>query len=408
VLSDNISNSNTTAYKTARAEFSDIFASFTGIKDDGVIQGGNGAKISSVRSIFNSGEADFTARSLDVAIEGNGFFITGDATGSAASLSYTRAGNFQLDKEGYLVTGDGKYVLGTAGSTTTEAGATPTLTRLNLATIQNGATATTAIVLGGNLSSTLPIKTPAAAYPSMAALGQAASHIENIESYDSLGTRRDVTLAFFKTGAGVWTVNAYAEGSQVGGTAGVPVQIGSVTGLTFGPDGLLAAANKANAKLTATPAWSDGAAAGNFTIDLSQYTQYASGSALSSKTQNGAGVGQIKDYEIDKTGKVMASLSNGSFVQVGTLQMANFVNIDGMQRIGSNSFQPGVTAGAATIGTPGSRGLGITRGSSLERSTTDLSAEFVNLVVFQRGYQANSQLLSAANELIQQTLGLIR
>lgn len=408
VLSDNIANSNTTAYKTARAEFSDIYASYTGIKDDGVVTDGNGAKIAAVRTIFNSGEAEFTGRSLDVAIEGNGFFITGDADGSLGSRAYTRAGNFKLDVEGYLVTSDGKYVLATAGSATPADGTAPTLTRLNLASFQTSAVATTELTLGGNVSSTFPAATPQATYPSFAGLRAGASHVETMEVVDSLGTERPLTLGFFKTAPNTWTVNAYADGADVGGTAGVPVQVGSVTGITFGADGSIAPANQAAAKLVATPAWAGGAAAGNIAINFGQYTQYAAPSSMIFKTKNGSTVGEVQDYEIDKSGRIIATLTNGSVAQIGTIQLATFVNVDGLQRIGNNSYIAGTESGAVRVGVPGSKGSGVTRGASLERSTTDLSGEFVNLVVYQRGYQANSQILNAANEILQQTIGLIR
>ena len=419
VISDNISNADTTAFKAARAEFSDVYSDYTGSKSTGPVVDGNGAKVTSVRQIQISGTAEFTGRSLDVAIAGNGYFITGDATGSSGSLGYTRAGNFQLDKEGYLINADGSYVLGspaTSGSTTTgtttgTTGTTTsgTLSRLNLASLQGGATATANVALSGNVSSSLATTTVPAAPATFSALASAASHIETVEAYDSLGTPQTLTLGFFKTATNTWTVNAYADGGSVtGGTKGTPVQVGTVAGVTFGSDGLIPAASQAAAKITATPAWSGGAAAGNINIDLSKYTQYATGSALASKTQDGLSVGQIKSYEIDKSGKINASLSNGSTVTIGTLQLATFTNVDGLDRTGNNSYTTGPNAGTKTVGAPGTSGLGTTEGASLERSTTDLSSEFTNLIVMQRGYQANSQTLSASNEIIKDTLGLIR
>jgi flagellar hook protein FlgE len=181
-----------------------------------------------------------------------------------------------------------------------------------------------------------------------------------------------------------------------------------VTGITFGPDGSIAPANQAAARLVATPAWTGGAAAGNISINFGQYTQYSAPSSMIFKTKNGSTVGEVQDYEIDKSGRIMASLTNGSIAQVGTIQLATFVNVDGLQRIGNGSYIAGTDAGAVSIGAPGTKGKGVTRGSSLERSTTDMSGEFVNLVVYQRGYQANSQILNAANEILQQTIGLIR
>ncbi len=401
VVSDNISNVETTGYKSARAEFGDMLSNGTGSKDAGPLQGGNGSKVTSIRQIHQSGEATFTGRQLDVAIAGDGFFVVGDP----ADPSYTRAGNFQLDVEGNLVTPNGLKVLGTSANADGTAG---TLTPINLLSLTESATATTKITLQGNVSSQLPVTTIPANATSFNQLGQAASAVQSIEAYDTLGNKHDVYLAFFKTGVNTWTANAYVDGGDVGGTAGVPSLVGSKTGLVFENDGSIALANKAGAVIAATAPYSNGAAAGAFTIDISGYTQNANPSEQTSKVQDGLSSGAIKAYEIRANGEIYATLTNGSISKVVTLQLAKFANVDGMVRQGNNLYRPGGTAGERTMGAPDSSGLGSVQGGALERSTVDMSGQFVDLVVLQRGYQANSQMLSAASQILRDTISLIR
>jgi flagellar hook protein FlgE len=417
VLSDNISNGETTGFKAARTEFADLFANFSGSKDSSVITEGNGSRVTAVRPIFNNGDIIDTGRQLDVAIGGGGFFITGtnatvaNASTTTSGLQYTRAGNFQLDSEGYLVTADGRYVYGVdPNAAAPAAGQSPTLTRINLANAGVGATATTAATLTGNLSATSENKTVPAAnsLTTFRDLAAAASVVHTIEVYDSLGQKRDVTLAFFKTASNAWTVNAYTDGSNItNGTAGQPVQIGSTT-MTFGADGVIAEANRATTQMTANAAWAGGAAAGAFTINFGGYTQYATQSVQSSRVQNGIGSGQITSYNVSADGKILAQMSNGQTLTLAQLQTATFTNVDGLTRVGSSSFEATANAGTAVFGSPGSGARGILRGGALERSTTDMSNAFVDLVTIQRGYQANSQMLTAANELLQQTISMIR
>lgn len=405
VIGDNISNAETTGYKAARVEFGDIYAENLGSKESGPLEVGSGARIQRVRQIHTNGEAVMTGRNLDVAIGGEGFFIAGDAT----DPYYTRAGNFQLDKEGYLITADGKSVLGATTSTNaTDGTTTTTLGKINLVNLSTGATATSSATLKGNLSSSSAITTVPAAPATFKELNAAASAIQNLEVYDSLGNRREVVLAFFKTASNTWTAQAYVDGAEVGGTAGTPTKIGEKAGIVFQGDGSLAEADKAGANLAASAAWADGANAGSFTIDFSGYTQTANPSELKNKTQNGRGAGSIESYQIMSDGGIFATLSNGQTVQVSTLALAKFQNVDGLERAGSTYYRATEESGEGTVGVPGQSGLGDVQGGALERSTTDLSTQFVDLIVFQRGYQANSQMLNTTGQLIRDTLSLIR
>lgn len=404
VISDNISNADTTGYKAARAEFGDLFSEATGMKDGGPISGGSGSKLTSVRILQHSGDTEFTGRPLDVAVAGEGYFIVGDE----ASPLYTRAGNFQLDSEGYLVTSDGQYVLGTAPNAA--AGSTA-LTRINLAQISSTATPTSNIVITGNVSSAATAVTTIPTAPAtFRELGQAASAVQILESYDSLGAKHNVYLEWFKTDKNKWTAQAYIDGGDLDpANAGKPVLLGEKKDIVFQEDGTIADANKAGAIITASgDTFASGATGASFKIDFSGYTQNANASELKSKTQDGVSTGTIKTYEVGKNGMILATLSNGALVNVGQLQIAKFTNMDGLVRAGNGYFTAGTNTGTKVQGAPGSSGLGDLQGGALERSTTDLASSFVDLVIYQRGYQANSKMLDAVGTMLRETIGIIR
>ena len=405
VISDNVANVSTTGYKASRAEFSDLVSSALGIKDNEVLGTGQGSQTVNVRTIQVSGDQESTGRTLDVAIGGEGFFTIGDP----ATPSYTRAGNFQLDKDGYLVSGDGQFVLGTPAST--DGAATTTASKINLLQLSTTAKATSKITITGNLSSTVSTTTPPTAPKTFNEIGTAASAIQTADAYDTQGGKHTVTLAYFKTAPNTWTVQSYMDsGDFTGGTAGTPVLLGSKTGLQFQSDGTIAAANKAGAVLTATgtAAYANGAAAPSFTIDFSGYTQTANGTEPKSIVQDGLSTGAIKSYQFAKDGTIYASLSNGTTAKVATLQLSKFSNPDGLKRIGNNNFQATDASGKPTTGKAGEGGLGEINGGALERSTTDLATQFTDLVVFQRGYQANSQMLTQTSQILRDTIGLMR
>ncbi|NDC36453.1 MAG: flagellar hook protein FlgE [Proteobacteria bacterium] len=401
VVGDNISNANTTAYKTSRIEFGDLLSEgVDGRSTDTSGTAGGGVQISAVRTIFDNGVLEFTGRELDVAIDGNGFFMTG----SVEDPRYSRAGNLTIDGAGFLATADGQRIMGLQGAGTE-------LGTINMRGFSATSSPTTAISVVGNLNSSQATSATGGVPANPAtfnAIQAAAGYITNTSAYDSLGVSHNITLALSKTGVNTWVAQAYMDGGELGGTAGTPVQIGQNTPLTFGPDGRLTDASKAAAIITAAPAYGGGAAAGNFTINLDSFTQFGAQSQVAGITKDGQGVGEVKSYAFDKDGVITAQLSSGTVVQVGKLQLVDFKNRDGLVRIGSGSFKATDLAGEPTIGTPNKVGLGRIQSGSLERSTVDLADQFVTLVTYQRGYQASSQTMSATNQILRDTLQMIR
>lgn len=398
VIGDNVSNTNTVAYKASRVEFSDIFAE--GGNGRSTVAGdptGSGSKVSAVRQVHEPGTIEPTGRGLDVAIDGRGYFQLGEAD----DISYSRAGNFVINAAGDLVNQSGLPLLGLVGDATT-------LSAININNIDVAATPTSAVNIGGNINAGTAIVDAPANPQSFTELGQAATSIYNMTVYDSLGQPQNLTVAMTHTGANAWNIQAYMDGAVVGGEEGVPTSVADPITMTFQNDGTLSEADQANAVLTATPAYSNGAAAGNFTIDLSNFTQFSSLFQVSSTNQDGTAAGSVQDFEFGSNGELFAVLDTQERARVATVQLATFTSEDGLAREGNNLFGATADSGAVTSTTAGTGGVGSLVGGALERSTVDISNEFVNMTVYQRGYQANSQAFSVATQLIQQTIGLIR
>jgi len=399
VIGDNIANSNTTGFKSSRVEFADLLSEgLEGRQSTTLAPVGSGVAVNAVRQMFEGGLIEPTGRQLDAGIDGEGFFMCGDVT----NPYYSRAGNFFINSEGLLVNSDGETVLGLLPGGT----ALSTINMYAAGTASGVATSMAKLV--GNLDAQSSATAVSANPQSFNEIARLASYVTGFSVYDSLGQMHNVTLAFFKTGANAWTAQAYMDGADVGGMAGVPVQIGGNAALTFTSAGTIDPASAAAAVITAAPNYSNGAAAGNFAINLASFTQYAAPSSLASVTQDGKGVGNVKGYEIQSDGRILAIMDSGTTQTIATIQLANFGNKDGLDRVGNTMFRADETAGERVTGSPGTGALGKLVGGALERSTVDIASQFVELVLYQRGYQANSQTFSVASDMIRETIQLMR
>jgi flagellar hook protein FlgE len=396
VIGDNVSNANTTAYKTQRPEFSDLVSQATNASSPNVEGGGGGVAMSRIRTTSAQGVIEATGRPLDVAITGEGYFQVGSPTAE----TFTRNGIFAVNSAGLLVDSAAQPVLGYTGKGTT-------LGTINMTAVDLSGTATTTAGIVGNLDSSTPLTTAPTAPATFNEINKVASAVSSLDVFDSLGVRHTIALGFFKTGANAWTAQAYVDSSEVGGTAGVPKLIGSTT-INFGNDGVIPAASQATTLIAATPAWSGGAATGKFDINLGGATQFGGANDIKNVAQDGSGIGKITDYQIDKDGKIYASLDTGVPALIGSIVLANFSNKDGLVRSGNSHYVAGSDTGTKTDAVPGSSGAGSLAGASLEYSTVDIAEQFVSLVIYQRGYQANSQALNVANQTLRDTIQLMK
>lgn len=415
VVGDNISNSSTIAYKSSRAEFNDLIAG-------GQTAGrtiGSGSQLSAVTSNFSQGTLEFTSRPLDLAIDGNGFFVVADGP----QRFYTRAGNFRTDESGNLVDQNGYSVLGFP------ANGTGALAPLNLKGASSSATTTTGVSISGNIdaSSTedIDIDRLTGTAPSLQAtnagtdgtantltyadLSGAAAFQTALDVVDSLGRAHTMTVFFFKddSASNSWTAAAYVNSEDVDplGTleSGEPRFLGS-TAMTFGTNGSVTTGGTITA--TNIP-WNNGSdVTGDITIDLSQFTQFAANSNVNAISQNGQGVGAVTSVSISGNGEIFALLDNGENTVIGTIGLANFANEEGLQRVGSNLLAQSNDSGEPIQGSPASGTFGTIQSGSLELSTTDIATEFVKLITLQRGFQANSRIITSIDQLLNEIIQL--
>jgi len=399
-IGDNLSNLNTPGFKSARVEFANLVSSGLGGSSLPTEGGGSGVKVSKVRSIQIPGAIEPTGRPLDMSIDGDGFFVVG----TSDAPRFTRAGNFSLDSEGNLITPTGEQVLGfpnVSGTPSTSLGA------LNLLNFSSNATPTTALGISGNVNSSSAIITAPSNPTSFKDLNAASSFVTSADIVDSLGESHAIVIAMAKTGSNSWTAQAYIDGADVGGTEGTPTLLGTST-LTFNTSGTIDDANLAAAQMVIAPAFSNGAAAGSVTADLSTFTQFANTSTLKSVTQDGIQPGALAGYQVEKDGNLVAVLDNGDRVSIGILATASFSNADGLEKLGNNLYAASDSSGDPVIGNPGTEARGTIEGSSLERSTVDMPNEFTNLILFQRGYQASSKMLGTIGGMLDQAISLLR
>jgi len=392
-IANNLANLNTIGYKDQRVIFRDLFYQTIGSNGAGdPIQQGAGTAVGSIPSMFTEGNVDPTGVSTDVAIMNDGFFVVQNN----GVQTYTRAGNFEVDKNNFLVTSDGQNVMGypaVNGVLNTGQGLVPL-------TLAVGAisppTATTQAQLGTNLNAT-------------AADGTRYSTPMTI--YDSLGAGHNLMFTFTKTGTNAWDYSITIPAADVNGATD-PVVL-TTGAMTFDGNGnlLTPAANVANINITG---FADGANDLTFTWNLYDannaglLTQMAAPSSTASTQQDGAGSGTLVKYNIGSDGTITGAFSNGKTQILGQIVLATFANNQGLLRTGNNGFAETLASGQAVIGAPGTAGRGTLAGGALEQSNVDISKEFANLIVAQRCFQANARCVTTFDEITQETINLKR
>jgi flagellar hook protein FlgE len=401
VIGNNLANINTIGFKSSAVTFMDLVSQTVGGSSVNPMQVGLGVVTGSISPVFSQGAIENTREATNVAIQGNGFFVVSDPNGDG--LSYTRAGNFSLNNEGALVTPDGFRVQGYT--------ATDPVTGLIVTTGQP----TDIIVPPGVLRE--PIMTSAFRTLSNLDVDAVAGTTFNtpVEIYDAVGASHVMTVTYTRTAAG-WDFEITVDGGEVaGGTAGTPfvLQAGDLTFDGTGQIATITGAAPADISFT-TPAWMTGASASTITWDLVDpngvvsLTGYASPSATSSKSQNGAAAGMIDSISISADGSIIATFGAGQTVAVGQLALASFNNPKGLVKLGSNRYGESQAAGIPNVGIAGTGGRGTLIGSALEQSNVDIAQEFTQMILAQRGYQANSKTITVSDELLMDTLNLKR
>ncbi|MHA6879088.1 flagellar hook protein FlgE [Ralstonia pseudosolanacearum] len=377
VIGSNVANANTVGYKKSTAEFGDVYArSLVGASDNQI---GQGVDVTKVSQSFTQGNVTVTGNPLDIAINGTGFYRMVDA--SSGQVSYTRNGQFQTDKNGYIISATGQNLTGYAADATGKIN-TAVLTNLQIPVNDLAPLATTNTAFSINLDAagTVPTTTPFSATNSAT-----YNHSVSEQVYDGTGTSHMLTNYYVRTGTG-WDVYSTVDGAAP--TGGNPV-----TSLTFNSSGVL----------TSSPSKVAVAFAGMSisSMDLTGTTQYGGGFNDTSVTQDGYATGRLASYSVGNDGTITGRYSNGRTSTLGQIAMTNFKAPDGLQNIGGNQWVETAESGSPQMGTPGMGSFGLLQSSAVEQSNVDLSAELVNMIVAQRSYQANAQTIKTEDQLLQ-------
>ncbi len=391
-IANNISNLNTTGFKSQSTSFEDLFYQQVGSSGSGdPVLAGQGVKVASNSTNFTPGSINTAAGSpSDVALTGNGFFVLNNG----GTPAYTRAGDFQTDQNGNLTSVDGLAVMGYPASN----GVVNTNAPLASIQIPLGATqrpqATTNFALNAtnlNASSAVGTVVPA-----------------QVTVYDSLGQSHVATVNFTNQGGNSWSYAISLPAADYSGATA------NTTGtLTFDSNGKLTAP-AADVSGISFGTLADGASNLNFSWNLYDannnptLTQVASPSTVGSTTQNGYSSGSYQGFNVGSDGTISVQFSNGQTQAVGQLAVATVNNEQGMARLGNNNFAATLASGQATVGVAGTGGRGTMEGGALEGSNVDISSEFSNLIVAQSAYEANAKSVTTFNTVTQDTINMIR
>ncbi|MBC7624011.1 MAG: flagellar hook protein FlgE [Aeromicrobium sp.] len=388
VIGNNVANANTIGFKQARAEFADLYANT--LASAGRATVGLGVTTSSVAQQFSQGNISTTNSPLDMAINGGGMF----RVSNNGAIAYTRNGQFQIDKSGYVVTGNGGRLSGfpvdATGRLTTGA---PADLRILASDIAPKPTSTISMVM--NLDSRKP--TPVGAFS--ATDGGTYTSATSLNVYDSQGNAHAMSTYLVKSATvNEWNVYATLDGTQIGA--------GAVGTLVFNPDGSLDATASAvpfNVPLTTTNGATFPAA---MPVDFRGTTQFGSAFGVNAANQDGYAAGKLTGLAADESGVITGRYSNGQSQVQGQIALVSFANLQGLSPMGGNQWVESSASGTPLIGTPGATNLGTLQSGAVEESNVDLTAELVNMITAQRNYQANAQTIKTQDQVLQTLVNL--
>lgn len=387
VIGNNMANSNTMGFKGAQAQFGDVFANAAA---GGGTQVGIGTSLTSVLPSFGQGNINTSGNPLDLAINGQGFF----RVSVNGTLSYSRNGQFGLDKDGYIVNAAGARLSGySASASGAIVASSPVDLQISKADLAPGATAGAAIVL--NLDSRNAALSAAAFNPADSATYHSAT---SVSIYDSLGNPHTLTSYFVKTAANVWSVFAANDGVQVGA--------GAVGTLTFLTDGSIDPAATTLPFALSAPVATGAVDPLAFDLSFTDSTQFGSAFGVNELNQDGYQSGKLTGYSVSPDGTIVGRYSNGQTRAQGQVVLANFTNQQGLQPLGNNAWGETAASGQPLIGAANSGNLGTLQSGALEESNVDITAELVKMITAQRNYQANAQTIKTQDAVLQTMVNL--
>jgi flagellar hook protein FlgE len=423
VIGNNIANSATYGAKSARAEFADVYAA--ALNGAGANPIGIGVNLVAVSQQFTQGNIMTTDNPMDLAINGSGFFQVTDGN---SPISYTRNGQFKVDREGYIVNNSLQKLLGypANGTGVIQPG---TAVPLQLPTSGIDPQATANISLEMNLDSRLAVTAPTAGPQINFADPATYNNATSMTVYDDKGQDVALTYYFQKSATDTWNVFITANGTSVGGTNVAPTPVTTIafpangdtvagtagapapiTTITFAPDGSGPTSPTAPVAFD-VPSTTNSSGALTQPIvgvlfDVTSSTQFGSPFGVTNLSQDGFAAGQLTAIAVENNGIVMARYSNGQSKPAGQVEVANFRNPQGLQPLGDNAWARTYASGDPVIGVPGDGNLGVLQAGALEESNIDLTGELVSMITAQRIYQANAQTIKTEDQVLQTLVNL--
>ncbi|MBN8440761.1 MAG: flagellar hook protein FlgE [Thauera sp.] len=401
VISNNVANTSTVGFKQGTAQFADVYAaSLTGSVSN--LQVGLGSTVNAVRQAFSQGNLTSTNNPLDMAINGNGFFVVERLDGSSA---YSRNGQFDIDKDGYIVTTVGERLMGyqsTDAAGIPTSGGTPVALNIPQGGIEPRATGA---IDGVHVSANLDSREPSPAdgtppYPTLDINNPSTyNSTTSLKVFDSLGNDHTLTLYFVKSPSSAPANSWVAYGSLDGEVPSATNQVS----MTFNEFGLPPATTVLN---FSSPVTTGATSPFAFSIDMSRSTQFGSSFAVTELTQDGYAPGEVAGLSVSRDGLVEGRYTNGQTKVLGQVVLATFRNPNGLTSLGNNLWAASPASGAPIPGKPGSGLNGIISSGMVEESNVELTQELVQMIIQQRNYQANAQSIKTQDSILQTLVNL--
>lgn len=411
VISDNISNMNTVGFKKSVVSFGDILSqTYSGIS--GTYQVGRGVLVGNVMTVFSAGQLESTSNVLDLAIDGEGFFIVNDK----GTTAYTRAGQFSINKEGKIVDSQGAVLQGYLADGT--GNITGTIGDVAITANRIEAAQTTQVQLSLNLNAKEAMQSAPFSLDanSDGVLNDPINYNSSttLAIYDSQGAQHNITLYFVKTADNNWDVHyVYDDPNNQGQLVDAGTQK-----LIFNSNGTLK--DDSSSSMVIVFNFNGGVTSPqNVVFDygrgsdeggdgLGGTNQYAANFSVSNILQNGYSSGNLINMSIDTNGNINGIYSNGQIKALAKIALAKFNDPSGLEKLGRNLYAQSAQSGSPIIGSPETSGLGRVLSNALELSNVDLAEEFVRMITAQRGFQANSRIITTTDELMQEVVNLKR
>jgi flagellar hook protein FlgE len=406
-VSNNLANINTDGYKDQTLTFADVFSQ-TGVTNGSgdPVQTGSGVTVSSTDSNFTEGSLNATGTSSNMALSGNGFFVTQSPSGLS---DYTRAGDFTTNNAGQITTPSGELLLGYPAVNGVVNTAT-TLQPLQVGTgVTSPAVASTTINISANLNAS-------------SVVGDTAS--STLPVFDSLGASHTLSVTYTMTAPNTWSYAVSIPTADLIPAPAAPIPPSTTVAsgtLNFSSSGVLTSTSAgtpaAGIPLTIPPAgttFADGAAAMTgltwnlVTAGTPTITQTATASATSATSTNGFASGTLSTYAVQPDGTIDGTFSSGQTLALGQVAVASFSNNQGLVDVGNNNYQASAASGAAVVGLAGTGGRGTVIGGSVEQSNVNIATEFAKLIVAQQAYSANAKSITTFNQVSQATIAMLQ